>query len=266
MTGKILIVTIALGEKYLANYNALFRKSQEAYAQKHGYDFKVVTDFIETNLSKKHPSTISFQKILVCNEPWSQPYETIVYLDADVFVNVDAPPVHLIDTQGKVGIVNEYLQPSYEERLAIQKRNGWENSASEYYLLASTDFVLATDKVLNTGVMIFKPKLHKELLYSIYAKHVANAINHPRKFHFEQSAIGYELQLANMFHLLSNKWNAIWSLNILASGTPQSMFQFYSSNYFLHFAGNGGIEKIPALRRTLTFKKLLANVPLLNRL
>ena len=37
---KVLLVTLAIGQKYLEEYNQLFRKSQETYALKHGYDFK----------------------------------------------------------------------------------------------------------------------------------------------------------------------------------------------------------------------------------
>ena len=36
---KVCLTTICIGERYLAQYNALFRPSQEAYAQRHGYDF-----------------------------------------------------------------------------------------------------------------------------------------------------------------------------------------------------------------------------------
>lgn len=266
MSKKILLVTIALGEKYLKQYHALFGQSQLAYAQKYGYDFKVVTDFIDSELSNRHPATISFQKILVCQMPGSEVYDKIVYVDADVFINVDAPPIHEIDTHGKVGIVNEYLQPTYQERLAIQKRERWEDKPSDYYLLASSDFVLDTDKVLNTGVMIFEPQRHKEFLYGIYAKHVANAIGHPRKFHFEQSAIGYEIQKAQLFHLIDNKWNAVWLINILAEGQTKSLFKFYQNNYFLHFAGNTGIDKIPMLKRSIQLRKLVKNIPFLNRI
>lgn len=264
MSSKVLIVTIALGEKYIAQYNNTFRESQEAYARKNGYDFKVVTDFLETELSGRHTGTISFQKILVGNEPWSQQYDKIVYLDADVFVNIDAPPIHSIDTGDKIGMVNEYYQPSYEERLAIQKRKGWEANPTEYYKLASEEFVLDTDKVLNTGVFIIQPRIHKDFLYGIYAKHVANAIDHPRKFHFEQSAIGYEIQKHNMYHLLDNKWNAIWVINLLAEGKPKSMYEFYKDNYFLHFAGGTGTSQIPALRRQIKLRKAFGWLPFIN--
>jgi lipopolysaccharide biosynthesis glycosyltransferase len=263
---KVLIVTIALGEKYLSQYNLLFRKSQEDYARKYGYDFKVVTDFIETELSQRHPSTISFQKILVCAAPWSDEYDKIVYVDADVFINIDAPPIAALPIGDKIGIVNEYMQPTYEERLAIQKLNNWEPNPSAYYKLASEDFVLDTTAVLNTGVMIFQPKLHKELLYNIYAKHVASAVGHYRKFHFEQSAIGYELQIKQMYVCIENKWNAVWGLNRFVTGANKSLYDFYRNNYFTHFAGYTGTDKIPALQRTIKLRTLLKNIPLLNKL
>jgi len=44
---KVCLVTICIGEKYLQQYNTLFRPSQEKYAKKCGYDFKVITDYID---------------------------------------------------------------------------------------------------------------------------------------------------------------------------------------------------------------------------
>ena len=43
---KVLLVTLAIGDRYLQIYNLLFRKSQEEYAKKYGYDFKIITNFI----------------------------------------------------------------------------------------------------------------------------------------------------------------------------------------------------------------------------
>jgi hypothetical protein len=240
---KVLLVTIAIGDKYLQEYNKLFRKSQELYAKRHGYDFKVVTDFLETSLSKKQRSAISFQKILVCSQEWSSNYNTIIFIDADILINSEAPQIHEFSGE-KIGIVDEYSQPSFNERLAIQIRMDWERTPSDYYKLAAKEFELETDHLLNTGVLVLKPHIHKDILERIYNKYVEKSFGHPRGFHFEQSAIGYEIQKNNNFRIIDNKWNAIWAVNKM-SKKAVDLQTFIKNNYFIHFAGGVDIHQIP---------------------
>ena len=76
---KVLLVTIAIGPHYLKEYELLFKESQENYAAKHGYDFKVITDFLDKD--NIYNSTISFNKILVCSQEWSKDYDFIIFID-----------------------------------------------------------------------------------------------------------------------------------------------------------------------------------------
>ena len=129
---KVLLTTIAIGEDYLKEYNDLFYESQKKYALKHGYDFKVITDFLDKNIQEK--STISFNKILVCSQDWSSQYDFIIFIDADILININSPSIHdFIDYGICIGIIDEYSQPLKERRLKIQRLMGWETSASDYY-------------------------------------------------------------------------------------------------------------------------------------
>jgi len=240
---KVLLVSIAIGEKYLQQYNSLFRESHENYAKKHDYDFKVINNYLDKNLP--HVDAITFNKLLVCSQEWSNQYDCIILLDADVLININSPPIHkCIDFENYIGIVNEYSQPTNEIRLKIQRMMGWEPNAKEYYKLADLD--INTEMVFNTGVMVFQPKKHSELLETIYKKYVKKSINHPRKYHYEQSCIGYELQKEQTYKLLDNKWNAIWSLHKMAGG---QLDNFFKQNYFIHFAGNTDIQKALDLQK-----------------
>ena len=90
--------------------------------------------------------SISFNKILVCNQEWSKDYDFIVFIDADILINVNAPPIHShIDYGECIGIIDEYSQPSKERRLKIQRQMGWEKSAVDYYKLCGLD--IQTDMV-----------------------------------------------------------------------------------------------------------------------
>jgi hypothetical protein len=235
---KVLLITLAIGEQYLKIYNLLFRQSHEEYAKRHGYDFKIITNFLssKTNLPIQHPHLISFQKILVCSQPFSKTYDYIIFIDADVLINKNAPALHnIIDFGDKIGIVDEYSQPTKELRIQLQKNNKWEDNATDYYKLAGLD--INTYKVLNTGVLVMQPAKHASFLLDIYNKYGKMAINHPRGFGYEQSCIGYELQKTNNYVLLDNKWNALWILYRDTNCFGRNLQEMYNQNYFIHFAG-----------------------------
>ena len=245
---SILLVTLAIGDKYLEEYNRLFRKSQEEYAKKHGYDFMVITDYLDKTCQVK--DAISFNKILVCSQPWSEKYEFIVFIDADILINPNAPAIHsqCINKKG-IGIIDEYSQPSYENRLVIQKRMNWESTASEYYKLCN--FEIKTQHVLNTGVLVMQPKKHRYMLDEIYTSYVGKSYNHPRGFHYEQSAIGYELLTRKRAEILPNTFNAVWGMykiyNYINPHVDFNLSAFFKNNHFIHFAGKVDLEKVESL-------------------
>ena len=228
---KILLVTIAIGDKYLHQYNTIFRKNHEMYAKKHDYDFRVISDFLDKTLT--HVDAITFNKILVCSQPWSNDYDFIIVIDADILINIMSPEIHTsMDFENKIGIVNEYSQPTNEMRLEIQRMMGWEPDAKGYYRLAQLD--IDTKMVFNTGVMVFQPKIHREFLENIYNKYANNSINHPRRYHYEQSCIGYELQVHQNYKIMDNKWNTIWPLYKMMGSQLEFIFR---QNHFIHFTG-----------------------------
>jgi hypothetical protein len=250
---KVLLITIAIGPQYLQVYNFLFRQNQEYYAQKHNYDFKVITDFIssDTIFPIKHNGLISFNKILVCNQEFSKDYDYIIYIDADILINKNSPALHnSYNWNDKIGIVNEYSQPTNELRIKLQKSMGWEDSAEKYYKLAG--FELDTTQLLNSGVLVMQPKIHGDFLKGIYDKYALKAINHPRGYHFEQSCIGYELIKNNKALVIANKWNTVWVLYRDTNSYPRthsksSIQQAFEENYFLHFAGKADFNLIQFL-------------------
>ena len=240
----VILLTIAIGEKYLEEYNNLFYESQKKYALKNGYDFKVITEFLDKTIQDK--SSISFNKILVCNQEWSDKYDFIIFIDADILININSPPIHnYVDYGDFIGIIDEYSQPSKERRIKIQKKMGWENSATDYYKLCGLN--IETNMVFNSGVLVLQPKKHKDFLQNIYNKYVIQSISHYRRFHFEQSCIGYEIQKANLFKVIDNKFNSIWSLTKLDNIENITLKEYFNENYFIHFAGHTDYDKIKTL-------------------
>ena len=242
---KVLLLTIAIGEKYLEEYNNLFYESQKKYALKNGYDFKVITEFLDKTIQDK--SSISFNKILVCNQEWSNDYDFIIFIDADILININSPPIHnYIDYEGFIGIIDEYSKPSKERRLKIQKKMGWETSAVNYYKLCELD--IQTDMVFNSGVLVLQPKIHGDFLQNIYNKYIKQSKNHYRGFHFEQSCIGYEVQKNNLYKVIDNRFNALWPLTKLDNIENITLNKYFNENYFIHFAGHTDYDKVKQIQ------------------
>lgn len=240
---RVCVVTVAIGERYLVEYTSLFRPSHEFYALKHGYDFKVIADYLDPGM--KHPDSISMHKLLLCSQPWSMDYDYIVYVDADILINRNAPPIHLAAQFGdKIGMIDEASQPTWERRLAIQKKMGWELYPTEYMALSGFDF--QTDIIYNGGCMVLQPAKHRTLLESIYLTHALKSIGHPRQFHYEQAVLNICLQKADMVAPISHMFNAPWPLYNIDDPSLQ-IEEFYRSVYFMHLTGHSDYERVPQL-------------------
>jgi hypothetical protein len=246
---KVLLVTIAIGYNYLQEYKHLFMESQRKYALKHKYDFKVITEFLDDTYKYSHMS-LYYQKILVCNQEWSNNYDFIIFIDADILININSPAIHnFINYDDCIGIIDEYSQPSRERRINIQKKMGWESSGTEYYKLC--DFNLNTDMVFNSGVLVLQPKKHKDFLQNVYHKYIQKSILHKRGPHYEQTSLGYELQINKKFKVVDNKFNALWALINIDNIENNSLDSFFNENYFIHFAGRCDINRVQELHKYL---------------
>lgn len=252
---KVCLVTICIGEKYLQQYNTLFRPSQEKYAKKCGYDFLVITDYIDKKFT--HPDTICMQKQLICSLKWAQSYDFIICVDSDIIINENTPTIHNEYNFGdKIGVVNQ-SQPTLQARIEGQIHKGYEVTAKDYYKLKSNHSI-ETDHIINGGLMVWQPKIHKNFLKNIYEKYIGNQINHPAGYHYEQSVIGYEIQKNNMHYFMDMKWNALWANNKYYFNTmkkqPLTLQEFYNTNYFTHLAGHCDFHLIPTLKNNRRFK------------
>lgn len=209
MTTAIGIVCI--GQKYQREFDELFRPSVEFYCKKYGYTLHVFTDYI----GARHPDLISFQKCLVPSA--LKQYDRVLVLDADILISPSAPP---LPESTKIGVVDEVAQVSPAEYKAIS----FASPPIQYYKMAGFD--LKTTRIFNTGLLLTRPALHAVFLEGIFNSYAMNSIGHPRGFHYEQSCVGYELQINDMYELLDNKWNWIVCLK-------------QAPAYFAHFAGLG---------------------------
>jgi hypothetical protein len=240
---KKLLITLAVGDKYVKEYSNLFKKSQQHYSKKHGYEFRLLDYRLNNILS--HPDSLSFDKALVFNQEWVKSYDFVVFVDADIFINPNSPDIiEQFKDKDKILVADEYSQPDPDSRIEVQKKMGWETSAKDYYKLAG--FNIETDRMINTGVIGMDPRVNGKWMKSVHFKHSMRSVGHYRHFHFEQSAIGYEIQKQKKAQYLNNKFNAVW--NIYKLHNSEIEFEdFVDNNYFIHLAGKVDFDKVPHL-------------------
>jgi hypothetical protein len=97
---KTALVTVVIGEAYQRIYERYIRARFEAYAQRHGYDLKVLDRPILDLPGKK----FTWQKLCLPMVPWFGEYDRLAVLDSDIFIANDAPPLPEVP-DGKVGLV-----------------------------------------------------------------------------------------------------------------------------------------------------------------
>jgi hypothetical protein len=109
-TSKVCVVTFTFGEKR-QDYERLFVPSIRAFAQKHGYDFKQLTEPILSaesvpNAVPKH--VMCMQKLLIPKIPGILAYDWVIYVDADILINYEKTPNILSEVvPGKICAVDE---------------------------------------------------------------------------------------------------------------------------------------------------------------
>lgn len=235
---KVCFGIICIGKTYISEFERLFKPSVATYCQKYGYDLRIFTDFLDP--TRKHPDTISFQKCLVPS--FLSEYDLVVVLDADIYIEPNAPPIHTLELHDKIGIVDEICQLDPENYKKLNQV-GFADYGHAYY--AKSGLELETNRILNTGLILCNPGKHSELLRSIYDKYIEKCVGHTRGFHYEQACIGYELQTSDQYTIIPNSWNFIYLQPILLGIRVDAA-------HFVHFAGMRGSQREIALTRHTT--------------
>ncbi|HLN23429.1 MAG TPA: hypothetical protein VK558_05540, partial [Patescibacteria group bacterium] len=102
MTATKALVTILIGDSYIAMWERLFASTWRAYCEKHGYDLIVIKEYIDKS-DRALTRGPHWQKCLILEREEVRKYDRVVWVDADIAINfhnapciVDATPRHLI--------------------------------------------------------------------------------------------------------------------------------------------------------------------------
>ena len=240
---KVLLISLAIEEGEITDYHKYFRSSHLKYAEKCGYDYKFLTQPIdksrnEAMLGDQNLFNI-MQKCLVCQDETTLDYDFVVYIDADVLINIKSPPIHdYYEFGDKIGAVDEWSQPSFDKKVFVHEYYELPYRYPHEYLRREgfSEVGDLAKKVLNSGVLVFQPRKHRAHMntyYELALKNVAKG----KTMNYEQASLSHYLSRNNLLFWMDHKFNAIWNHTFSVkeiTQEPLDIAQFFKDNCFLH--------------------------------
>jgi hypothetical protein len=253
-----IVVTLAIGE-LKTKYETLFIPSIKAYANKWGFDFLCIDDFLEPFEAneegrKNIAQLICMQKLLLTKQAWASNYKYIIYIDADILINYESAPNILEGIpDGKIGAVNEKsLWGNTDNATSTLRRFApeWASTAEEYYNFYK--FPKTFSKQFNGGVLVFQPAFHKDFCQEVYEKYMPRECQGENLNH-DQGPLNYEANSRDLVYYLDERFNRTWitTWGLFYSfldetynkqQLQQAVKTIFNRSYFLHFAGKFGWE------------------------
>lgn len=214
MSERVALVTLAIGERYERRWRGVAEPLWRRYAERHGYELVCLTEPLDDSerAARRSPA---WQKCLVLEQPFAADFDRVVWVDADVAIRPDSPPVAAGVPVGLVGAVDEYSSPTPElhRRLLAKLYAHWDATGvpyvdnlrvADYY--AAWDLPPRTDGVVQTGVMVLSPAHHGEILRRVYDGYEDRG----QILNYEMRPLSWELLEAGLVHWIDPAFNCIW--------------------------------------------------------
>lgn len=261
------IVTLAVGDDYIAGFMKHARPTWEPYCAKHGYDLILLTDPIDPGCDFSRKS-IHWQKLLIGSLPQLRDYRGIAWLDGDILINHRmAPCIFSEVTKGGIGVVDgsdwfyhsddtfnihsRYLVLNFFMKKSlggkppkgVPKVTVTDGDLAAYYRFLGLKG--EASRMINTGVFIFEPAAHGDFLAEVYSKYDRDFMD------FENTPLSFELQDSGRAEYIDKRFNLVWS----AAAAQHYPFLFngdllpnhdevlrhcvnaaFRNSFFLHFA------------------------------
>jgi len=260
---KNAIVTVIIGGEYLKIWKTLCEANWRAYADLHGYDIFVISDYIDKSDASLARSP-AWQKLLILEQPWSQRYERIIWMDADIVISPTAIDIlEAAKHPEKVGICAVGDQLSLAEKhiycehifntkiLPHDVAERWDAHIAGQY--SGNGERWTGGPMLSTGVMALSPRHHQAIFREIYRRKEVTRL-------YEQAFLSRALLDAGLHQLISPRFN--WGVHemLLVNFSPDDTVQLATyqhhlriqlrNAYFLHFAGSFQVMKMIAYAPT----------------
>jgi hypothetical protein len=246
------MVTLAIGADYLARWQRCCERGWRAYAKRHGYDLLVWGAPLD-NGDRARKRSAAWQKCLVPGREEVARYDRVLWLDADIIVNPNAPDICDGVPLDAIGATDEHAFPTLELHQQIVRnfvdgftRAGrpdiaelWRCFLSPQRYYESWGLPAVFSHIVQTGVLIFSPDLHRHIFEFVYARYEDKggpAWNH------EMRPLSYEIQKASRVYWLDQNFDALlpflWSLAQQQGKSIHGFLRDAMSKYHMsHFAG-----------------------------
>lgn len=274
------IVTLTLGKTYQSFWERMCRANWEEYARRNEYDVIALSEPLDPSPHAAERQ-LSWQKCLILSQPFSAQYERIVWLDADILINPDAPDISAGVPLDKVGATDEFSTPSRaDHQIALIKLYSfWESIGAKYYPSETPEKFYGVyglpgtfDRVVQSGVLVMSPEHHRKALEEVYFKYFERGA--PRGL-AEMRALSFHLQEVDMVHWLDYRFNNLWLVYLALNApflltdpenpaAPVVAHRAFHESYMLHFAGNA--DALPLVQAPTASKSPAAKVNTLSNL
>lgn len=207
---KAAIVTIVIGDHYIATWWRLCRVSWIRYAIGCGYDLIVIAYPLDTS-SRAQARSPAWQKLLILSQPWSDRYERIVWLDSDIIIS---PLAHnIVEAAGppeKISLAMVGARSSTAEQMIVLEQLHqaqflpgaaqmiWEQEVLKNY---RDHKVPEHDVMYNTGVLVLSPRHHRDLFLRCYEGEDSGARM------YEQPLLSHEIIAGDLAHEINTRFN-----------------------------------------------------------
>lgn len=198
MSGRRAIVTMAVGQGYAERWRRLCEPNWRAYAERHGLDLICIERPLDDS-ERAAARSPSWQKLLVCEQPFAAEYERIAWVDADILFGRDAPDLFEGVPADKVGAVDEFDAPT-----PAVKQRVYGGILDGYYAAAGLEPEYG--EVVQAGLLVLSPELHADPLRRVYDDHEDVGLN------YEMRPLSHELLGAGLVHWLDPRWNRLWDV------------------------------------------------------
>jgi hypothetical protein len=265
---KPAIVTLAIGAEYLERFERHCRAGWTEYCRRHDLDLVVFGRPLDTSARAQSRSP-AWQKCLVLSTPELKDRERVIWVDADICINPQAPSILDGVPVEKVGAMDEHRFPSLKSRqrlldaiIASSPADGefgkryWESWREPGAWHAFTGLPRGQKHIVQSGVMVLSQQ-HRGLLEHVYeayedggSQRFNRADSSQLKFAGwgEMAPLSHEIQARGLEHWIDPKFNALlwwmfldWSIGLPAPPSHDRLSAFvreaHRKSHFLHFAG-----------------------------
>ena len=254
------LVTLNIGEPYQKMWRETFADTWFEYGKRHGYDVLSLEDYID-NSELAHARSPHWQKCLILEDPRTQDYEDVVWVDSDILINYHTAPCVVAANadgaaSGKIGAVTwAGSDKPNRERFENGIRRVWENNQAPWVRAIEDPtfqkffelggYPIDHENMMNTGLLVLKQcDQHRLAMRQVYETYKEGP--HTSK---EQMALAHYLLTKDMVNPIDSRFNKIWDtvlieaypfLLVPAFAQDKRMSAFcvnaaYHNAFFLHF-------------------------------